>query len=491
MTLRRACPGALAVLLAGAQAASGAAGTTPFEFLSLDANARPVALGGAYTALAADSNALLYNPAGLGLVESHEATFMHDQHFEGVHQEYASFAARQGWGLQLNYLSYGELPKTTISNKTGAGLGSYGISDLAFSGGYGRKLLPGLSVGGALKYIRESLENVSGQGTALDAGVLYVPEALPGARFGAAFRNFGPDVKFQREDEKLPLQLRFGAAYSRPLLGQALTMALDVVKARGDGPGLCLGVEAVLAERLPVRLGYDRRNDAGPGLTAGFGWIQGPAQFDYAFVSYGDLGAAHRVSATLRWGEPRETRAVTAAPVYRAPLARSAPAPAPAAPAPQPAAAPERPAMPDVPPHLWLSYRLNEAQRLLAAQRTAEAESQLREAEPLLAQQPAQRVLFLNLHGRAAHQRRAGNALDYYLEAVSAAAAADMSGEEVADAHAGAAQCLLELNRPREAEDHLRLGLEAHPSEKTRRFLEDRLRTVAPKGRAAAWSDEF
>ena len=41
-----------------------AGGANTFEFLSLDADARPAGLGGAYTAAATDANAMLYNPPG-------------------------------------------------------------------------------------------------------------------------------------------------------------------------------------------------------------------------------------------------------------------------------------------------------------------------------------------------------------------------------------------------------------------------------------------
>ncbi|MBI5245511.1 MAG: hypothetical protein HY922_17755, partial [Elusimicrobia bacterium] len=68
------------VLLSWPRLSHAAAGAEPFNFLFLDANARAVGMGGAYTALARDSNALLYNPAGLGLVDEHEATFMHNEH---------------------------------------------------------------------------------------------------------------------------------------------------------------------------------------------------------------------------------------------------------------------------------------------------------------------------------------------------------------------------------------------------------------------------
>ncbi|TBR16834.1 PorV/PorQ family protein [bacterium] len=293
----------LALLVALPSMSWAGAGTTPLEFLSLDSDARAVALGGAYSALANDANALRYNPGGLAFIPRNEAVFMHNQYFEGVSQEYAAFALRRGLGAQITYLTFGDIPKTTIANKTGAGLGSYGISDMAVSGGWGRQVLrPGLGAGVALKYVRETIETVSADGLAFDGGLLYDAPELPGLRLAGVLRNFGPPIRYQREAQNLPLEVRLGGAYTFAPRGQETTFALDVAKPRGNDPEVSVGLESVLAGRLPLRLGYDMRNDAGLGLTAGFGWLARDFRVDYAFVSFGELGSAHRISAAWRWG---------------------------------------------------------------------------------------------------------------------------------------------------------------------------------------------
>lgn len=325
---RRPLAALLAAALAGPGPAWGGAGTTPLESLKLDADARAVALGGAYAALASDANALLYNPGGLAFVPRNEAVFMHNEYFEGVIQEYAALALRRGWGAQVSYLSYGDIPKTTISNKTGAGLGSYGATDLALSVGHGRRVLDGLGAGASLKYLRQTIETVSADGMAFDGGLLYETPALPGLRLAATLRNFGPAVRYQREAQNLPLEVRLGGAYAARPAGQETTLVVDAAKPRGDAPQVQAGLETVLAGRLPIRLGYDMRNEAGLGLTAGFGWRARDFRIDYAFVSFGDLGAAHRVSAALRWGPGGEEP--------KKPEPRPEPAPKAAAPAPKP-----------------------------------------------------------------------------------------------------------------------------------------------------------
>ena len=292
----------LAAALAGTGRAWAGAGAEPFDFLSLDANARAVAMGGAYSALARDANALLYNPGGLGRIERHEATFMHNQAYQGVSQEYAALAVRQGWGAHINYLSFGGVPRTTVSNPDGAGLGDTGLTDLAFSGGYGRVVVPGLAVGGALKYIRESIDKVSAAGYALDLGALYSVERAKGLSLAASVQNIGPAVKFQNAKENLPLTIRAGAAYEATIREQRCAAAIDIIKERSETVAVAFGAELVAARRFPIRFGYAGRNDAGIGLTAGFGYRHDDFSVDYAFVPYGGLGDAHRISLSVRWG---------------------------------------------------------------------------------------------------------------------------------------------------------------------------------------------
>ncbi len=280
--------------------AQTAAGTEPFDFLLLDAGARAVALGGAYTALATDANALLYNPAGLGMVKSNEVTFMHNQYVEGLTQEYAGFSSLQGFGANFNYLNFGSLTRTTYSQQNGTD-GTFSIGDMAVSAGYGRAL-GSLSLGVGVKYIRESLDNVTASGYAADVGALYSVEALHGLTLGASALNIGPEVKFLNNKEKLPLNFRGGAAYSFSALKSRTVLAADVSKTRMDKFRMGTGVEISMANIFALRGGFTTRNDAGIGITGGVGVTWRSLGLDYAFVPFGDLGFSHRVSLTCRWG---------------------------------------------------------------------------------------------------------------------------------------------------------------------------------------------
>lgn len=279
------------------------AGEQPFAFLSLDADARAVGLGGAYSAAGRDVNALHYNPAGLGRLVHHEAVFMDNRYLEGVSQQYAAAASKRGWAVGVNHVGYGGMARTTISDPDGNS-GSFDASDLALSAGYGRTLFGRLSAGGAVKYIRESLDNVSAQGAAFDAGVLWESSWPKTFRMGLAFQNMGPAVRFQSEKEKLPYTFRFGLGQSFEAGKTRNTLLLDVIKERTSRTHLAVGGEAVILNRMAVRFGYAPRNEAGTGLTTGLGWRLGGFRVDYAFVPYGPLGTAHRFSLGYKWGGP-------------------------------------------------------------------------------------------------------------------------------------------------------------------------------------------
>lgn len=310
------------VLAAGAARAQSAAGADAFDFLRLDANARAVGMGGAYTALAADSNALLYNPAGLARVRSSEATFMHNQYAQGIGQQYIAAALKSGLGFQFNYASLGDVPRTTISSPGGAGT-RFNVSDSSLGAGYGREMTPDLAVGGGVKYISESLGDATANGYAVDLGGLYRLPDVKGLAFGASLLNLGPSVKFVSSTEKLPTTLRLGSAYALRLPLNDVTFAFDLTKSVLDKVRLGVGAETVIDGRFAARAGFTTRQDAGVGLAFGLGWKGRKLGADYAFVPMGALGNAHRISFTLRWGQSDDP-ATAKAPEEGSPEARLA-----------------------------------------------------------------------------------------------------------------------------------------------------------------------
>ncbi|MEK7384366.1 MAG: PorV/PorQ family protein [Elusimicrobiota bacterium] len=278
----------------------GTEGATPFNFLFLDANARPAALGGAYAAVATDANALQYNPAGLGGVSSNHVTFQHTEHFQGVSQEYAALALKQGFGFMFNTVSFGKIQRTTVSDPRGTGLGTFGIRDLAASVGYGRSYKDGLlSLGVAGKYISEEIDNFRAQAGAVDLGAILdlKSHGLPMA-LGLAVQNVGTKAKFQSSREDLPVNVKTGIGWR--FLESGL-LIFDANIPREGGATMHIGGEYVALKTLALRVGYNGRNDAGSGVTFGGGLQHNRFSVDYAFVPFGDLGNSHRLSLSYRW----------------------------------------------------------------------------------------------------------------------------------------------------------------------------------------------
>ena len=89
-------------------------------FQDMDWGARPVGMGGAFTAIADDANAPLYNPSGLVQVQWNEVSAMYAQLFTGVDL----YAGQNTTTLAQGYLSYVLKP---IHN-----IGSFGVSWASF-----------------------------------------------------------------------------------------------------------------------------------------------------------------------------------------------------------------------------------------------------------------------------------------------------------------------------------------------------------------------
>lgn len=425
----------LALFSAPAAHAAGA-GADPFNFLFLDADARPAALGGAYTALVGDANSLLYNPAGLGRVRGHEASFMHDQHFREITQEYAAYASRWGVGANVNALRFGDTARTTYANPTGSGLGSVGMNSLAVGAGYGRELAEGLRAGAGAKLIREEIAGVSAQGYAFDLGLQHDVAFLPGLSLGAAVQNLGPSVRFQSARERLPLNLRLGAAYAFKLFGVDNTAVFDAAKERSESAVYAAGLETLAAGVLPVRVGFNTRNDAGPGVTAGVGWRGESLSLDYAFVPYGELGSAHRFSVSLRWGRGEDLSERAEERSRQVERRRDNP-----------------------------NARFAAANRLLAAGESAGARRELDVARRLLEPGDRRLVLYYQKSGEAALlDEDTDEARELFLQALREARRIQTTGPAVAASYIGLARCYEALGNLEGARSSLAKALEVEPS---------------------------
>lgn len=238
--------------------------------LDIQPGARQNGLGATGVAIADDATGVTWwNPAGLGFVTRSALDMTYAKLVPGladdVSYNYATFVMpTSGWGafsLGLVFLSYGTSEGTDpFGNPTG----SFTSNEISPAISYGTKLLPDLSVGASLKFIRIQLapQSQSGIGSTfgLDLAALY---RIPSARLnlGVNVQNLGPSVTFINEDERSPLSrnLKVGMAweaYSQE--GFKLLLAGDFDQSLVTDPFWQLhgGAELRYSDQIAGRVGY-------------------------------------------------------------------------------------------------------------------------------------------------------------------------------------------------------------------------------------------
>jgi hypothetical protein len=321
---------ALAALLALGAAAPVRAGTgaEAAGFLDIPVGGRPAGMGGAYTALASDAYAPVWNPGGLAFVGRTELATMHLNYLQSMSYEFLS-AARGfsvgGFGMAAQYFRPGGI---SGADATGQPIADFQGHYAAYSLAYGRALTPKLGAGISTKILDADIGGVRGRGYAFDAGTMYRwDERLT---VGASLDNMGSRMRFLAENDRLPTSFRAGASYwAYP---EKLALSLDGVASKST-TGFRAGAELKLLKMLALRAGMDttlatqRENALFGGLTMGVGLEFAGQQFDYAWVPRGDLGSTSYFSVVVRFGQ---FRMPSLAPAAAPPSAASA------APAPQP-----------------------------------------------------------------------------------------------------------------------------------------------------------
>ncbi len=307
---------AISTLLPVSSFAAGP-GTTSGDLLKVPVSARAIGMGEAYTALANDSSALDWNPAGMSFMQQKEAAFMHSSLYEGIHYERLAFAApgdSYSYGASMSYLGYGSMEGF---DNNGIPIGDQSAYSYLLTGGLASMVHDRLSLGVTASYLRQKLADTSAGTAVFNTGILYELASRPwgGAyRLGFSALNLGPGLEFVSESNPLPRKYRFGAS-ALHLKDLPLNLAADVLMPNDNSTTFSMGSEYWFKEMIALRLGYAGSRDEGSGLRLGFGFRHRDILFDYAFSDQGDLGSAHRFEMMFRWGDRmhplnREQRAI-------------------------------------------------------------------------------------------------------------------------------------------------------------------------------------
>lgn len=271
-------------------------GTTGAQFLKVGVGARGLAMGGAFSALADDASAPLWNPAGLAQAKR-SVTASYNSLFMDESQGYMGYAQPALGGtvaIGVDYLAVSNIE--TRAADTEAADSTITNGNMAVLASYARpEVMKGLALGANVKFIRETLGSYfTYTAAAVDLGALY---NTPVDRLTAGFsvQNLGTKIG----PDQLPVLIKTGAAY-RAL--PTLTVAADGDWYPVDQRGyLDLGAELWLHPAFALRGGYkfgQAQDNLGgaTGISCGAGIKFNAFTLDYAFVPFGDLGNTQRVS---------------------------------------------------------------------------------------------------------------------------------------------------------------------------------------------------
>jgi hypothetical protein len=288
---------ALILICAGLSVSAFAAGDygTPGEFLSWGIGGEASGLGRAFTGLADDPSAVVYNPAGLAQQNPLQITLQHVALFYDTMFDFAAVTYPVS-GVGTFAASYLRLGSTGYDSRDSNwnSSGTFGITDQAVILSYAKDLTPWLAGGLNLKLIDETVFAESGMGFGADIGFLATPNNI--ISIGLDLINIvPPSVKLSDTAESFPITMKLGFAFK--FLGDRIIPLFDIEKEfTTQDLKFMMGVEAFPIQDLALRVGYDETE-----ITFGAGYLIKPVKLDYS-ISLQTLGITNRATLTLAFG---------------------------------------------------------------------------------------------------------------------------------------------------------------------------------------------
>ena len=322
---------AFAVLLFPRETASAQTGIAPnnieragqsgWQFLKINGDARQAAMGGAFSAISSgDASAIFGNPAAMADVKSYDVQVNVLKWVADIGHQSVAVAANLGdigvVGVSLAMLDYGEIPETINSPLSGGGTtplvtgNTFSANDFAAGISYARRISDQLSVGGNVRWMRQTIAELSMNNWSLDFGTLYYT-GFQSLRVAVTARNFGPDSKFggwseefQTESDNVRMPLDFRVGMAMDFLDYAQSPHLLTLVVEGDHPNdgkekFQVGVSYSFEKKFFLRGGYKFNYDVqrftfGAGVSYPIGpWV---GTINYAYVDFGELTQVHMFS---------------------------------------------------------------------------------------------------------------------------------------------------------------------------------------------------
>ena len=295
------------------------AGVDAMPHLRLGAGARSIGLGGAFTAIADDATATVWNPAGLGSAPDLSLNFSTQRlDLDRSHNFIAltkALGSAGSIGLAVTNAGVSGIPQ--YDNKENYG-GEFDYSANAYSLSYGIGIgnfsfgLTGRML--ADNFGLESVENQSGFG-GVDVGLmghaLHIDvgeEKVPTFHYGVVAKYLGASIG----DDIVPMVVNVGLAYDL-YMGNVVTFAADLeqefVNLDESATSLRLGAEYTIvtykSTALSLRGGIRASRDT-QSLFGGFGVNIGGLQIDYAIQDgmaseINGVGSTHFASISYRF----------------------------------------------------------------------------------------------------------------------------------------------------------------------------------------------
>ena len=329
---------------AGNKDRSGEAGAAE---LLINPWARSSGWGSVSTANVQGLESMFVNVAGAAFTQGTEVNFSSTQWLQGSGTDIMAFGIAQKAGasgvigLNMMSMSFGDIPLTTEdAPDAGGGIGSFSPNYMNIGVSYSKIFSNSIYGGIQVKVISESIDNLSAQGLAIDAGVQYVTGPEENIRFGITLRNWGTKLSFNgdgiairvsppgQEDQftleqrsaayELPSQMNIGFAYDFLFDKHTLTLAGNFRSNAFTNDQISAGIQYKLMDYLSLRGAYTyedgitdaidsgNRYTVGTGLSAGM-TVEIPLNketgttfaIDYAFRATEHFDNTHSIGARV------------------------------------------------------------------------------------------------------------------------------------------------------------------------------------------------